>query len=272
MTLNELNNIAHTLGSSQRMPLMFVGHGNPMNAIEDNEFASGWREAGKELPKPKAILCVSAHWETRGTFVTAMEKPKTIHDFYGFPPELFTVDYPAPGNRALAEQMKETVKQAIVELDNNWGLDHGCWSVVRRMYPDADVPVLQLSLDPYQSPDWHYNLAKDLAFLRRKGVLILGSGNMVHNLRLINRQDPNSTYDWAQEMNAQFKACILNDNHKDLINYPSLGKAATLSVPTPEHFLPVLYVLGLKENDESITIFNDKIVMGSISMTSFKIT
>jgi len=271
MTLNEVNNMADALGSSQRMPLLFVGHGNPMNAIEDNEFASGWREAGKKLPRPKAILCISAHWETRGTFVTAMEKPETIHDFHGFPPELFAVRYPAPGNPALAQQTKEMVKQAIVELDSNWGLDHGCWSVVRRMYPDADVPVLQLSLDRYQTPGWHYNLAKDLAPLRRKGVLIIGSGNMVHNLRMINWQNPDSAYDWAQEMNARFKEYILNDNHKDLINYPSLGKAAALSVPTPEHFLPMLYVLGLKENNESITIFIDKTVMGSISMTSFKI-
>ncbi|MGA2624449.1 MAG: 4,5-DOPA dioxygenase extradiol [Bacteroidota bacterium] len=272
MTLNGLNNIADALGSSQRMPLVFVGHGNPMNAIEDNEFASGWREVGKELPKPKAILCVSAHWETRGTFVTAMEKPKTIHDFYGFPPELFAVDYPARGSPDLAEQTKAMVKQAIVELDNNWGLDHGCWSVVRRMYPNADVPVLQLSLDRYQSPDRHYNLAKDMASLRRNGVLIIGSGNMVHNLRMINWQDPNSAYDWAQEMNVRFKEYILNGNHKSLISYPSLGKAAALSVPTPEHFLPMLYVLGLKEKDENITIFNDKTVMGSISMTSFRIS
>ncbi len=272
MTLNELTNIADSPDSLELMPLLFVGHGSPMNAIEDNEFTSGWREAGKKLPRPKAILCISAHWETRGTFVTAMEKPKTIHDFYGFPPELFEVDYPAKGNPALAEQAKKLVTQAIVMLDTNWGLDHGCWSVVRRMYPNADVPVLQLSLDHYQSPDWHYNLAKDLAPLRRNGVLIIGSGNIVHNLRMINWQHPDSAYDWAEEMNVRFKEYILHGNYMDLINYPSLGKAAALSVPTQEHFLPMLYVLGLKEDNENITIFNDKIVLGSISMTSFRIS
>ena len=254
------------------MPALFIGHGSPMNAIEDNEFSRGWREIGKNLPRPRAILVISAHWETRGTFVTAMDKPRTIHDFGGFPPELYEVQYPAPGNPLLASQTKETVRKAAVELDTNWGLDHGCWSVVRRMYPDADVPVLQLSMDYDRPPQWHYDLARDLAALRKKGVLIIGSGNMVHNLRRLNWENPASTYDWAEEMNVKFKHFVLNGEVKQLIDYPSLGTSAMLSVPTPEHFLPMLYALGLKEEKEQITFFNDKTVMGSISMTSFKIS
>src|SRR5713101_8403567 len=175
-TLKDLRQFGNDLSPSEgKMPLLFVGHGSPMNAIEDNEFAAGWRKIGRELPRPQAILCISAHWETRGSFVTAMEKPRTIHDFGGFPPELYEVRYPAPGHPVLAEKTKEVIKKAIIELDRNWGLDHGTWSVVRRMYPDADVPVLQLSLDRYESPQWHYELAQELAVLREKGVLIIGS-------------------------------------------------------------------------------------------------
>ena len=272
-SLHDLQKFGEELSSSEeKLPILFVGHGSPMNAIEENEFAAGWRLIGKELPKPQAILCVSAHWETRGTFVTAMEKPRTIHDFGGFPPELFEVQYPAPGNPVLAEQTKEIVKKAVVELDKNWGLDHGCWSVVRRMYPDANVPVLQLSLDHDKSAQWHYELAKDLAVLRDKGMLIIGSGNMVHNLQMMNWENPTEVYDWAAEMNANFKEYILHGKHQDLINYPSLGKGAMLSVPTPEHFLPMLYVLGLKGKKEGVKFFNDKTVMGSVSMTSFKVS
>lgn len=190
-SLQDLHEFGEKLSSSEeKMPVLFVGHGSPMNAIEENEFVEGWKAIGKELPSPKAILCISAHWETKGTFVTAMEKPRTIHDFGGFPPELYEVQYPAPGHPSLAGQTKEIVKRAVVELDARWGLDHGCWSVVRRMYPDANVPVLQLSLDHGQSPQWHYELGKDLAKLRRKGVLIIGSGNMVHNLRMMNWENP----------------------------------------------------------------------------------
>jgi 4,5-DOPA dioxygenase extradiol len=272
-TLKDLHNFGEQLSPAEsKMPVLFVGHGSPMNAIEENEFAAGWRSAGKDLPKPNAILCVSAHWETKGTFVTAMEKPRTIHDFGGFPPELYEVQYPAPGSPLLAGKTKEAIKKAAVELDTNWGLDHGCWSVVRRMYPGADVPVLQLSMDHDRPPQWHYDLAKDLAALRRKGVLIIGSGNMVHNLRRLNWEHPAATYDWAEEMNVKFKHFVLNGEVKSLIDYPSLGSAAMLSVPTPEHFLPMLYTLGLKEEGEQITFFNDKTVMGSVSMTSFKIS
>ena len=258
--------------TGKTMPILFIGHGNPMNAIEETEFSIRWKALGNELPRPRAILCISAHWETRGTFVTAMEKPDTIHDFGGFPEELFAVQYPAPGSPALAQQTKDVIKKAIVELDTKRGLDHGCWSVMRRIYPEADIPVLQLSLDHFQSPQWHYDLAKDLAPLRNKGVLIIGSGNMVHNLGLVDWQHSDTAYDWAQEANEGFKRRIVDGNHRDLINYPSLGKAAILSVPTPEHFLPMLYILGIKEKGENIEFFNDKIVMGSLSMTSFKVS
>jgi len=271
-SLNDLKKFGDTLGTQEKaMPLLFVGHGSPMNAIEENEFSNGWKAVGKELPKPKAILCISAHWETRGTFVTAMEQPQTIHDFYGFPQELSEVEYPAPGNPQLAKQTKDVVKHTDVEFDNQWGLDHGCWSVLKHLYPAADIPVIQLSMDYTKPAQWHYELAQELAVLRKKGVLIIGSGNMVHNLRLIDWRHPSGAFDWAEEMNETFKQNILNGNSKQLINYTSLGMPAALAIPTPEHFLPLLYVLGLREKQETVTIFNDKTVMGSISMTSLKI-
>jgi 4,5-DOPA dioxygenase extradiol len=201
-----------------------------------------------------------------------MEKPKTIHDFGGFPEELFAVQYPAPGSPVLAQQTKDIIKKAIIELDTTWGLDHGCWSVVRRIYQNADIPVIQLCLDHFQSPQWHYDLAKDLSSLRNKGVLVIGSGNMVHNLGRVNWQHPDSAYDWAQEANDKFKQYISDGEHSSLIHYESLGKAALLSVPTREHFLPMLYILGLKQKNENIEFFNDKTVMGSLSMTSFKVS
>jgi 4,5-DOPA dioxygenase extradiol len=270
-SLKDLQDFGEGLRSTgERMPLMFVGHGSPMNAIEDNEFSAGWADAAKEL-RPSAVLCVSAHWETHGTFVTAMERPRTIHDFYGFPPELYNVEYPAPGSPALAEHTKETVRKAIVGLDRTWGLDHGCWSVARRMFPGADVPVLQLSLDHDRPPEWHYALAADLAGLRTKGVLILGSGNMVHNLSMLNWENPDVKYEWAEEMNEKLRQLILDGNHTPLINYPSLGEAAMLSIPTNEHYLPMLYVLGLREKGEEVRLFNDRTVMGSVSMTSFRV-
>lgn len=271
MKLNDLDAMTRPLKSTDTMPLLFVGHGSPMNAIEQNDFSKGWGAMGRKLPHPQAILCVSAHWETNGTFVTAMEKPETIHDFGGFPDELFAVQYPAPGSPELAQQTKEIVKKAAVELDLQWGLDHGCWSVVKHMYPGADVPVIQLSIDRTKPAQWHYELAQDLAALRKKGVLILGSGNMVHNLRLIDWRHPGNTYDWATEMNEGLKQRIAKNEHSDLIQYQSLGNAATLAIPTPEHYLPMLYALGLKTKSEEVEFFNDKTLMGSISMTSFKV-
>lgn len=255
----------------QKMPLLFIGHGSPMNGIEDNMFSQTWAKLGREITQPKAVLCISAHWYTQGTKVTAMEAPPTIHDFGGFPPELFAVQYPSPGDAALARETAALVKNTAVELDHEWGLDHGTWTVVRHMYPQANIPVLQLSIDYTKKPQYHYALAKELAVLRKKGVLIIGSGNLVHNLRAIDWQLPENGYDWAVETNEKFKELILRNDHPALIDYEKLGQGARLSIPTPEHYLPVLYTLGLKEENEQASFFNDKMVMGSISMTSVKI-
>jgi 4,5-DOPA dioxygenase extradiol len=259
---------------SEKMPVLFVGHGSPMNAIEENEFAAGWREMGSKLPRPAAILCVSAHWQSKGTKVTAMEKPETIHDFGGFPRELYEVQYPAPGSPELARTTATTVHDRVIELDKTWGLDHGAWSVIRRMYPAADIPVVELSLDYHLTPQQHYDLAREIAPLRRKGVLIIGSGNMVHNLGLVawdHVNTPGYAYDWAIEADAAIKKSILGGDHAPLINYQAQGRAFRLAIPTPEHFIPLLYSLALQEKDEPVELFNDKPVGGSLTMTSVKI-
>ena len=256
---------------AEKMPVLFLGHGSPMNAIEENEFVSGWREIGKSIPRPSAILCISAHWETAGTFVTAMKKPPTIHDFGGFPKALYNVQYPAPGSPELANETKNLIKKTEVLLDEKWGLDHGCWSVLKHLYPGADVPVIQLSLDRYQTPLYHYDLAKELAPLRLRGVLIIGSGNIVHNLGMVawdRLNDDDYGYDWAREAKDKMKSLILGGDHGSLIEYKLQGRAFTLAVPTPEHFLPLLYVLALKEENEKVSFFNDKNVAGSLAMTS----
>jgi 4,5-DOPA dioxygenase extradiol len=257
------------------MPVLFVGHGSPMNAIENNEFSREWAKAGSNLPRPKAILCISAHWETRGSFVTAMEKPRTIHDFYGFPQDLYDLQYPAPGSVWLAQRAKDAITQAAVGLDEDWGLDHGCWSVLRRMFPDASIPVVQMSLDYTMPADYHYEIARELAPLRTEGVLIVGSGNLVHNLGLMQLKGDNFNepfgFEWAMEANALFKGLIQQGRHKDLVDYQSLGESARLAVPTPEHYLPMLYALALKQKDELLSFFNDAPVAGSLTMTSFVI-
>jgi 4,5-DOPA dioxygenase extradiol len=257
----------------KQMPVLFVGHGSPMNAIEENEFVAGFRDVAKTIPLPSAVLCISAHWETSGTFVTAMEKPKTIHDFYGFPEELYAVQYPASGCPRLAEEIKNQFGSSV-GLDFDWGLDHGCWSVLRHLYPDADVPVVQMSLDYDKTSQGHYDLAKQLKPLRSKGVLIVGSGNMVHNLGLVDWDRIDEVgygYDWALEANEKMKNYILNDEHQQLVDYRAQGKAYNLAIPTPEHYLPLLYALALKEEAEQVTLFNDKAVAGSLTMTSLKI-
>lgn len=265
-------------GKATRMPMLFVGHGSPMNAIEDNVFSRGWQTVSKTLPRPKAILCISAHWETWGTLATAMEKPRTIHDFGGFPRELYQAQYPAPGSSWLARETQATIKNVTVGLDEDWGLDHGCWSILKPMYPQADIPVVQLSLDTAKTPQAHYDLAKELAPLRLEGVLIVGSGNMVHNLRRIvlksnSMNDFNQPFglDWAIEANELFKKLINENNHAALIDYPALGRSVQLAVPTPEHYLPLLYVLALKQADDSLSYFNDQAVAGSLTMTSLRI-
>ncbi|RAK25216.1 4,5-DOPA dioxygenase extradiol [Flavobacterium aquaticum] len=258
----------------EKMPVLFIGHGSPMNAIEDNIFSKRWQQTGKEIPTPKAVVVVSAHWLTKGTMVTAMPNPKTIHDFGGFPQALFDVQYPAPGSPELATEIQKLITNPAVELDHDWGLDHGTWSVVKHMYPDADIPVLQLSIDYYKPAAYHYELAKQLLALRKKGVLIIGSGNMVHNLRMVawdKLNEPEYGFDWALEMNDIFKNKISNGFHKELIQYEKLHKAATLAIPTPDHYYPLLYILALQTDNDKVEFFNDKAVGGSLTMTSVKI-
>jgi 4,5-DOPA dioxygenase extradiol len=262
-----------------KMPVLFVGHGSPMNAIEDNDVSRMWARVGASLPPPRAILCVSAHWESRGTWVTAMPKPRTIHDFGGFPRELFEAQYPAPGSPELAQETHDVVKMAEVYFDHSeWGLDHGCWSVLNKMFPAADIPVVQMSLDVGLHPREHMALAQELAALRRRGVLILGSGNMVHNLRRITlppgaTEGFNTRYglDWALEARETFKTLIDDGRFDRLAEYDSLGRAVQLAVPTPEHYLPMLYSLGLKDDGDDITYFNDYAMAGSLTMTSMVI-
>lgn len=256
------------------MPVLFIGHGSPMNGIQDNEFSSRWRKIASEIPTPAAVLVVSAHWLTRGTRITAMDFPETIHDFGGFPKELSEVQYPAPGSPRIAKETIELVKLSTLEEDHDWGLDHGTWTVVRHMYPEANIPVLQVSIDQSKSAKYHFELARELAGLRKKGVLIIGSGNMVHNLRMLawdKMDEPGYGYDWALEMNERFKKYISEGDFDPLINFENMGKAATLAIPTPEHYIPLLYSLGLKKDSEPVSFFNDTAVAGSLTMTSVKI-
>jgi 4,5-DOPA dioxygenase extradiol len=256
--------------SVQRMPVLFIGHGNPMNAIEDSPFAAAWRETAVSIPRPNAILCISAHWETDGIKVTAMKLPRTIHDFYGFPDELFHVQYPAPGAPELANRVMELLKADEVETDDSWGLDHGTWSVLRRMYPEADIPVIQLSLDRNKSPHEHVEIAKKLLRLRDEGVLVIGSGNIVHNLSLIHWHD-DTPYPWAFEFHALATGLIIAGDTDRLTDYLSLGESARLSIPTKEHYLPLLYALALRTTEDPVSFFADQVVLGSISMQSVRI-
>lgn len=273
-TLPAFNRFVGELNESgDLMPVLFIGHGSPMNGIEDNLFSQGWNLMAREIPEPKAVLVVSAHWLTKGTGITAMDFPKTIHDFGGFPRELFEVQYKAPGSPALAKETASLIKSTEVVMDHDWGLDHGAWTVVRHMYPDAKIPVLQLSIDFTKGPQYHYDLAKELYSLRKKGVLIIGSGNMVHNLRMVawdKMQEPEYGYDWALHANDLFKKLIADGDHKALVNYEKLGREIMLAVPTPDHYFPLMYILGLKSNKDKVSFFNDKAVGGSLTMTSVK--
>lgn len=273
MKLNALSALVDELPLSERMPVLFLGHGSPMNAIEENAFVQGFRQQAHDLPKPRAILCVSAHWETRGTFVTAMAKPRTIHDFGGFPKALFDVQYPAPGSPELASETKQLIKSAVVGLDQSWGLDHGAWSVVKHLYPNADVPIIQMSIDRGLSPGQHYALAKEIAMLRDKGVLIIGSGNMVHNLGMVewNKLNQPFAFDWAQEASEKMKRAITTGDHAPLTDYRNQGRAFDLAINSGEHFLPLLYVLALQRKDEQAALFNDQALAGSLTMTSVRI-
>lgn len=274
-TLNDLHKISETFSNTEKMPVLFLGHGNPMNAIEENQFVTGFRDMAKTLPKPNAILCISAHWFTNGTKVTAMEMPRTIHDFGGFPQELFEVQYPAKGSPELAAITQELLLPAAVELDHLWGLDHGSWSVIKHLYPDADIPVIQMSIDYTKSGQYHFDLAQKLSVLRSKGILIVGSGNIIHNLRMVDFRNINTDnygYDWAVEARADINNYLLDGNFQPLIDFEKQGSAFKLSIPTPDHYLPLIYTLGLKGKSEELSLFNDKLVAGSLSMTSVKIS
>ena len=253
----------------ERMPLLFIGHGSPMNAIEDNEFSRSWIAVGETLPPPKAILCVSAHWESMGTQTTAMEKPRTIYDFYGFPPELYEKTYPAPGSPELVARVLELVGADDTAMDLKWGLDHGTWSVLARLFPKAEIPVVQLSLDVNKNSQEHYDWGRQLKPLRDEGILILGSGNIVHNLRMVVFED--IAYDWALAFDGMVKKWILDGNHDPLIQYHRQGREAALSINSAEHYKPLLYVLGAQDSGEPVSFFTEKVWGGSVSMRSVRI-
>ncbi|MDB5805318.1 MAG: dioxygenase extradiol [Betaproteobacteria bacterium] len=259
------------ISTTTRMPAIFFGHGSPMNAIKTSRYSEAWGRFGAGTPKPKAILMVSAHWYTRGTAVTAMQQPRTIHDFGGFPQALFDVEYPAPGSPALAARVTGLLKPVQVQPDNEWGLDHGTWGVLAHAYPQADVPVVQLSIDGTRPPQYHYDLARHLAPLRDEGVLIAASGNVVHNLRNLRRDGINAPYDWAENFERAVREHAQSGEHQALIDYESFGEAARLSVPTPEHYLPLLYVLAQQQKDDTMSFPTAGIDMGSISMLSVAI-
>lgn len=268
-TLSALNALGNALPPSERMPVLFVGHGSPMNAIEDNFYSRSWQAMGKTLPRPKAILSISAHWLTNVTKVTTMKQPKTIHDFGGFPKKLFDQEYPAPGSPEMANFTKELVTHSHIQSDESWGLDHGTWSVLLPMYPAADIPVYQLSIVYEQPPAYHYEIGKQLNKLRDKGVLIIGSGNLVHNLGMIDWSGGNKVYDWAKEFDTRFADWIMKGDHKSIMDYQKiLGKTADMAHPSNDHLLPLFYILGLQQKNDKISFFNDKMDMGSISMRS----
>jgi 4,5-DOPA dioxygenase extradiol len=252
--------------SVERMPAVFFGHGSPINVIDDNRYTQAWREIGRAVPRPKAILSVSAHWFTAGVGVTAMETPKTIHDFYGFPRELYALRYPAPGEPSLARQVHELLAPLDVALDQEWGLDHGTWSVLHHAYPEADVPVVQLSIDSTQPGPFHYEVGKRLAPLREQGILIAGSGNVVHNLALRARAENAPAYDWAERFNARVRELIARQEHAPLIEWEEMGRDAHLAINSAEHYLPLLYCLGTQHDAEASRFAVDGIEMGSLGM------
>ncbi len=254
------------------MPAIFFGHGNPMNALETNPWTDAWREIGRSIPRPKAILSISAHWTLPATLVTAMERPRTIHDFGGFPRPLFEVQYPAPGDPALARRLQEILAPLPVDADQSWGLDHGTWSVLCHVFPDADVPVVQLSINESEPAAFHYGLGTRLAPLRDEGVLILGSGNLVHNLHAYAwGRHPAEPYDWAMRFEGDARRWIAERNLEPLLRYEELGRDAMLSVPTPEHFLPLLYVLGARRENDAVCFPVEGIDGGSISMLAVRV-
>jgi 4,5-DOPA dioxygenase extradiol len=275
MTLNELSVAVESFPLTPQFPVLFLGHGNPMNAIEENSFVASFRALGKELPHPKAVLCISAHWYIKGTKVCQVAHPETIHDFYGFPKPLFDVQYPAPGSPSLAKETQQLLAPLVqASLTDEWGLDHGAWSVLKHVFPHADVPVVQLSIDHSLPPEKHFEIGKQLKALRQRGILIVGSGNVVHNLGLVDFariNDEGYGFDWAVEARAKTNQWLMSGDIDALIQYQKQGRALQLAAPTPEHYLPLLYVLGAADKKECLTLFNDKLLAGSLSMTSVKI-
>ncbi|HBB86605.1 MAG TPA: 4,5-DOPA dioxygenase extradiol [Blastocatellia bacterium] len=255
------------------MPAIFFGHGNPLNALLRNQYTEAWSNIGNSLPRPKAVLCISAHWYLPGTAVTAMAQPRTIHDFGGFPRELYEVQYPAPGSPELAHRVQSLLAPVAVELDEeSWGLDHGTWSVLSHVFPNADIPVVQLSIDETQPPEFHYELAKRLAPLRDEGVLVAGSGNLVHNLHTYAWGKHNvEPFDWAVRFEKLARDLLLKADHDPLVDYESLGRDALLSAPTPDHYLPLLYVLGSRQPGDEVTFPVEGFDGGSISMLSVQL-
>ncbi len=254
------------------MPALFIGHGNPMNALQRNSWTTAWEAIGRALPRARAVLSVSAHWYLRGTRVTAEERPKTIHDFGGFRPELYAVQYPAPGDPALAERIRHILEPTQVVAATDWGLDHGTWSVLARVFPKADVPVVQLSIDRTQPPAFHHALGGRLRALREEGVLVLGSGNLVHNLEAYAWGDHSvGAYDWAVSFEERVKGLVVARQHQPLVDYAALGADALLSVPTPDHYLPLLYVLGMQRDGDPVSFPVSGVDGGSISMLSIQI-
>jgi 4,5-DOPA dioxygenase extradiol len=251
-----------------KMPTLFIGHGSPMNAIEDNEFTRGWREIGRTIPRPDSILCVSAHWYVPSTLVTAMKQPRTIYDFWGFPQELYQQQYPASGTPDLASTITNSLDD--YSIDQSWGLDHGTWSVLKHMYPDADIPTIQLSIDYSQPPQFHYELGSDLAFLRNQGVLIIGSGNMVHNLAMVNPGLNDSPYEWAQKFEAEIMNSLNVHDDDALVNFRNIGQIAEQAHPYVDHYLPLLYAKGAAGKECKQQVFNQRFVYGSVSMTCLK--
>ena len=262
-----------------KMPVLFIGHGSPMNIIADNDFMRSLAKLGKDLPKPRAILVISAHWLTEGTFVTCEEKPKTIHDFGGFPGELYRIHYPSPGSPADARLITETVKHTAVKCSTEWGLDHASWAILKHIYPKADIPVMEMSLDysPYNGWDrktlrYYYDLAKQLDFLREKNILIIGSGNIVHNLRIADFENTDAEpYDWAVEFDEKIKRALLERNHNELLDCQSLSRATALSVPTLDHYLPMIFAVALQGKDDALAFIFEGFQNASVSMRCFKI-
>lgn len=251
-----------------KMPALFVGHGSPMNAIEDNNYTRTWKNIAQSIPKPEVILSVSAHWYTKGTRIMNEEKPRTVYDMYGFPEELYRVKHHTAGSPEMAKAVKELISRDS-KYDNSWGIDHGTWSVLVHMYPDRDIPVFQISIDADASPEEHYKIGRELRTLREQGVLIFGTGNIVHNLRLVDWHKANKGFDWAYEFDEYIYENILNKNHENILKYEELGRISRLAVPTPEHFDPLLYVLGASYEDDKISVYNQSCELGSLTMTAY---